>query len=88
MELLSMIQNAKVQDLDGVEVAEVTAVTFVGGKMVITIDIETDLDFDEDDPDGGEEVDEDGEEEEEEVYEPNKEKVTVPLRMVVGQTNG
>ncbi len=57
MELLSMIMHARVQDLEGTEIAGVTAVTFSGGKMILTVDILTDLDeFEDDDPDGGEEV--------------------------------
>ncbi len=78
MEMLSMIMNAKVQDLEGTEIAGVTAVTFSGGKMILTVDILTELDeFEDDDPDGGEEVPIDGEQE------PLKETLTLPhLRMV------
>ena len=68
--VLAMLQNAKVQDLDGIDIADVTAVTFAGGKMIITIGIDMDLDdeFSEDDPDGGEELDEDDDEEEEKKF--------------------
>lgn len=47
--------GAKVRDVDGSDVAEVVGVTYMGGKLYLS----TDLDFDEEeDPDPGEEEDE------------------------------
>jgi len=87
MDTMSMLQNARVRDMDGDEIGEVFGVSIIGGKMMITIDIiaiEMD-DEDGDDPDGGEEIDVDDEEE----LDPKKETGnTVPLRAVAGGKRG
>lgn len=49
MDLLSMLMNARVQDLDGIEVSEVISVHLTGGKLYITIDVEGEHE----DPDDG-----------------------------------
>lgn len=82
MDTLSMLQNARILDMEGCEIAEVFGVSIIGGKMMITIDILTELDYEEDDPDGGEEIDEDDEED----VDPNKEiPIPQPLRMVASR---
>ena len=82
MDILSMLQNAKVRDMDGDEIAEVFGVSIIGGKMMITIDIIGELEYEEDDPDGGEEIDVDDEAD----IDPNKEiPVPQPLRMVASR---
>lgn len=82
MDIMSMLQNAKVRDMDGDEIAEVFGVSIIGGKMMITIDIIGELDYDEDDPDGGEEIDEDDGAD----IDPNKEvPIPQPLRMVASR---
>lgn len=50
MDLLSMLMNATVKDVDGIEVGDVGGVHIVGGKLWITIDLEL---GDEGDPDDG-----------------------------------
>ncbi len=82
MDIMSMLQNAKVRDMEGLELGEVFGVSIVGGKMMITIDIEITSGF-EDDPDGGEEVDVDRDDDKEldnteEIPKPT------PLRAVAG----
>lgn len=54
MDLLSMLQNAKIRDIDGFEIGIVVAVHITGGKLTLVVDPELD---DEIDPDGGEEED-------------------------------
>jgi hypothetical protein len=54
MDLLSMLQNAKITDIDGFEMGVVKAVHIMGGKLTLVVDPEID---DEIDPDGGEEED-------------------------------
>ncbi len=54
MDLLSMLQNAKIRDIDGFELGTVVAVHITGGKLTLVVDPEID---DEIDPDGGEEED-------------------------------
>lgn len=91
MDIMSMLMNARVMDEDGDEIGEVVGISIIGGKMMLStnVDFELDFDYDEDDPDGGEEVDEDDEENEEEL-DPKKETGDiVPLRVAaVGGRNG
>lgn len=54
MDLLSMLQNAKIKDIDGFEIGIVVAVHISGGKLTLVVDPELD---DEIDPDGGDEED-------------------------------
>lgn len=53
MDLLSMLQNAKIRDIDGFEIGIVVAVHITGGKLTLVVDPE----LDEIDPDGGDEED-------------------------------
>jgi len=55
MDMLSMLMNAKIKDVDGNEVGDVFGVHITGGKMFVTVDIDTD--DEEEDPDGGERKD-------------------------------
>ncbi len=85
MDWMSMLMNARILDEDGDEVGEVVGVTINGGKMILSTDIDFELIYDFDDPDGGEEIDEDDEDDEEEL-DPKKETGNVePLRMVVNE---
>ncbi len=80
MDVMSMLQNAKVRDMEGQDLGEVFGVSIVGGKMMLTIDIEVVGEF-EDDPDGGEEVDGDAEREIDNTEEVPK---PMPLRAIAG----
>jgi hypothetical protein len=80
MDLLSMLMNAKIRNMDGDEIGDVIGIHIGGGKLVVTVDDEIELDEEDgDDPDGGEEIeDEDELDNTEEVPKP------VPLRAVAG----
>ena len=80
MDLLSMLMNAKIRDVDGDEIGDVIGVHIAGGKMIVTVDDDLELE-DGDDPDGGEEVDEDDEHELDNTEEVPK---PTPLRAVAG----
>ena len=66
MDMLSMLMNARVLDEDGDEIGEVVGFTILGGKMMLSTDIDFDHLYDEEGPDGdgGEEIDENDDEEE------------------------
>jgi len=82
MDIMSLLMNAKILDEDGDEVGEVVGFTIRGGKMLLSTDIDLDLLYDEDDPDGGEEIDTDDDDEGE--LDPTKETGNIsPLRAVV-----
>ncbi len=81
MDMLSMLMNAKIRNMDGDEIGDVIGVHIAGGKMVISVDDEIEIEVEEDDPDGGEEVDEDGERELDNTEEIPK---PTPLRAVAG----
>lgn len=53
MDLLSMLQNAKIRDMDGDEIGEVIEIQICGGKLEIMMDLITLEDDDEEDPDDG-----------------------------------
>ena len=80
MDLLSMLMNAKIRNMDGDEIGDVIGIHIGGGKLIVTVDMELgDGEYEEDDPDGGEEVDDEHElDKTEEVPKP------VPLRAVAG----
>ena len=80
MDLLSMLMSARVCDVDGDVFGEVVNINISGGKLEIMVDVELDDgEYEEDDPDGGEEVDDEHElDKTEEVPKP------VPLRAVAG----
>lgn len=80
MDLLSMLMNAKIRDMDGDEIGDVIGIHIGGGKLVVTVDDEIELDEEDgDDPDGGEEIDDEHELDNiEEVPKPT------PLRAVAG----
>ena len=80
MDLLSMLMNAKIRNMGGDEIGDVMGVFIAGGRMIISVDDETELeDGEEDDPDGGEEVDDEHElDETKEVPKP------IPFRAVIG----
>jgi hypothetical protein len=60
MDILTMLAQAKVNDINGVALGNVQGIHFVAGKIVLTLDldlmrfIEEDDEEDEDDPDDGE----------------------------------
>lgn len=54
--LVSLLQNARVEDPEGNEIGEVVGFNIMFGKMVVTVTAD---DFEEVDPDGGTKVDPD-----------------------------
>jgi len=54
MDLLSMLQTARVQDTDGDELGDVLAIQIMGGQLVITV--MTEDEEEEGDDGGGEEI--------------------------------
>ncbi len=85
MDIMSMLMNARIIDEDGDEVGEVVGVTINGGKMILATDIIGDLDieFTEDDPDGGEEIDEEDDTEDDE-----EKKTPTLVKLVAGGAHG
>ncbi len=82
MDLLTMLMNARIKDMDGDEIAEVIGIRIAMGKLYITVDMELDDgEYEEDDPNGGEEIDGDGEKKPDETEETPQ---PVQLRAVVG----
>lgn len=81
MDMLSMLMNAKIMDEDGNEIGEVVGFTINGGKMMLSTDIDFELLYDEDDPDGGEEIDVDDKEE----SDPEKKMGNIKLLRMVGE---
>lgn len=56
MDILALLSQAKVNDMDGVELGDVMGIHFVAGKMIITINM-TMGDLEDEDPDDGEKED-------------------------------
>ncbi len=85
MDIMSMLMNARIIDEDGDEIGEVVGCTINGAKMILATDIAIDMDieFTEDDPDGGEEVDEDDIKDEE-----GEKKQPAIVKLVAGGANG
>lgn len=76
MDLLSMLQNARIRDMEGDEIGEVTEIRIYGGRLEIMMDLITLEADDEEDPDDGSKED---------IPEDDASKVASPkLRAVAG----
>ena len=79
MDIMALLSQAKVNDMDGVELGDVMGIHIVAGKMVVSINMTILDDDDDDDPDDGEKED---------IPEDDAGNVVQNIRAIAGGQNG
>jgi hypothetical protein len=77
MDILALLSQAKINDMDGVELGDVMGIHFVAGKMIITVNMN--WNDESEDPDGGEKED---------IPEDDVSKMEFPKIVAMGQKVG
>ena len=78
MDVLTLLSQAQVNDMEGVELGDVMGIHFVAGRMVLSVNM-TIFDDEEDDPDDGEKED---------IPEDDASKIQFPKIVAMGKKTG